>query len=180
MSDLLQRIKLGTAATKLTMWPGTDRPILMKILSQQDLQEAEFATERLFASEKITVNLVTSDEYESERATQTLYRCLRDPEKSAEAICPTLADFRRILTRTEKQVLIDEYLTFEKDNSPRPGNMTDDEFDKVLTEVKKNPAQTMLDSYSTATQKKLITCLVADLSSALSDSFSTSKRSTKQ
>jgi hypothetical protein len=179
MSDLLQRIKMGAEATKLMPWPGTDRQILMRILSQADLQEAEFATERLFTSEKISVNLVTSDEYEAERATQTLYRVLRDPEKRTDPICPTITEFRRLLTRREKQVLIDEYLTFEKDVSPRPENLSDDEFDRILAELKKTPDMITSASYSTATLKKLITCLGKELSTLLLVNSSTSKRSTK-
>ena len=59
MSDLLSRIKAGSDNVKLTEWPGKADKVLMRILSQQDHQDASFATERHFKSEKIEISMVS-------------------------------------------------------------------------------------------------------------------------
>ena len=166
MSDLLQKIKLGTDNIKIVEWPGTKTKVALKILSQREHQEATFATERHFKSEKIEVNLVTSEEYESERATQLLYKALRDPEKTEEPICSSITEFRSSMTREEKRVLTDEYLGFESECSPAADNLSGDEFDRVLSALKKNATETLGSITSMSMLKKLLHTLVNQLSSS--------------
>lgn len=170
MSDLLQRLKQGSAATKMVMWPGTKQGVLMHVLSQQEHQDATFATERLFKSDKIDVNLVTANEYESEQVTQMLYRALRDPEKPQEPIASSITDFRRALTKDEKKYISDEYLAFESEISPSPDNLSNDEFDKLLSDLKKNASQTVGSISSTATLKKLLLTMASQPPSVPLDS----------
>jgi hypothetical protein len=170
-SSLLSRIKLGTANTRLVKWPGTDQLVTLRILSLQERQEAAFATERHFKTSGVDVNLATASTYEEEQATQTLYRALRDPAVNAP-VAKTISEFRAAVTREEKGALIDEYLAFERDCAPSPENLTADEFDKFLTEVKKNAAEMLSASYSTSMLKKLCTSLVSQLAIALSHSSS--------
>lgn len=161
MSDLLAKLKLGTSNQKLIDFPGTTQKVVLRILSQADLQLATFSTERLFKSEKIDVNLVTGNEWDNEKATQILYMALRDPENQDEPIAKSITEFRKALTKDTKDELISEYLTFEKDVSPSPEGLSSDEFDRTVAEVKKKPETIQLKSFSTATLKKLILILAA-------------------
>jgi hypothetical protein len=163
MSDLLSKIKLGSDNIKLVDWPGSKTKVALKILSQKEHQEATFMTERHFKSEKIEVNLVTAEEYESERATQLLYRSLRDPENMQEPVCPTITEFRDRLTREEKKALTDEYLGFESECSPAADNLSSDEFDAVLSALKKNATQTIGNITSTSMLKKLLLIMAKQL-----------------
>jgi hypothetical protein len=165
MSDLLQRLKLGSDNVKLIDWPGTDKKVALKILSQQDTQLAAFDTERIFKSNKIEISMVTAEEYESEKSTQILYRALRDPEKLSEAIAGTITEFRSLLSREEKKLLIDQYLAFESECSPSPDNLSNEEFDRLVESVKKKVEQTLGSVSNIGTLKRLITTLVSQLSS---------------
>jgi hypothetical protein len=178
MSDLLQKIKLGTNNVKLIKWPSSDQEVLIRVLSQQEMQEAVFATERLFKKENIEVNLITSDEYDNEKATQVLYRAIKDPTDN-KSICANITEFRASLTKEEKLYLIQEYLTFEKDCSPRPDNMSSEEFDKFLAEVKKNPSLINSSSLSCATLRSCITTLASQLETSLRLNASSSLPSKK-
>jgi hypothetical protein len=161
MSDLLQKLKLGTDHVKLLDFPGTQTKVALRVLSQQDLQLAAFATERLFKSEKIELNMASANEYDQEKATQILFLALRDPEHLDQPVATSITEFRKLLTKDEKEFLIDEYLTFEKDVSPSPETLSGDEFDRVVSDLKKKPDSITSSNFSTAMLKKLITTLAS-------------------
>jgi hypothetical protein len=180
MSDILQKLKAGTDNIKIIKWPGTSTDVALRILSQRDQQDALFATERLFKSEKIDVHMVTAEEYENEKTTQILFRALRDPQKIDDSIVANVTEFKTLLSREEKRVLIEEYLLFESECSPSPENLSADEFDKIFTALKKNAPETIGSITSSSTLKRLITTLVKQLEISQSDSGSRTTRSTKQ
>jgi len=179
MSDLLLRLKLGSSATKLVTWPGSAEHVLLKILSQQQRQEATFATEQLFKTAKVELNMVTANEYESEQATQMLYRSLRDPAAPDEPICASVTEFRKALSADEKRILLDEYVAFEKDISPSPDNLSDEEFDRILSDLKKNPSQTLGNISSISTAKRLL-AIMASQPVTLPKASGSSSRASKQ
>jgi len=180
MSDLLNQLKLGTDNVKLIKWPGSSKEVALRIISQRDHQDSVFSTERLFKSEKIDVNMVTAEEYDSEKATQLLYRALRDPQKLDEPISTSIGEFRRLISREEKRMLIDEYMGFESECSPSPENLSAEEFDKVFTALKKNSAETIGSITSMSTLKKLLRTTADQLVSSQMASGSSSSRSKKQ
>jgi len=161
MSDLLQKLKLGTDNVKLIDIPGSTQKVALRILSQKDLQQATFNTERLFKAEKIDINMVSANEYDSEKATQILFMSLRDPENLDEPIAKNITEFRSALSKSVKEYIIDEYVTFEKDCNPTPDILSNDEFDKLVSDLKKKPLQINGYSGSTATLKKLIITLAS-------------------
>ena len=177
MSDLslLSRIKLGAANTKLVKWPGTDELVTLRVLSIQERQEAAFATERHFKTSGIDVSLATAGDYDEEKSVQLLYRALKAPKDNVP-VAKTIGEFRAALSREEKGALIDEYLTFERDCAPSPDNLTEDEFDKLLTEVKKNAQEMLSASYSTGMLKRLCTSLVNQLATVQSHNSSGSEK----
>jgi phage FluMu protein gp41 len=180
MSDLLNQLKLGTDNVKIIKFPGSSKDVALRIISQRDYQDAAFATERLFKSEKIEVSMVTAEEYEVEKAIQLLYRALRDPQNLDEPISPSITEFRKLLTREELRLLKDEYLGFESECSPSPENLSAEEFDKVFVALKKNSVETIGSITNMSTLKKLLLTMVDQLSNLPTDSGSSSSRSTKQ
>jgi len=161
VSSLIEKLKLGTDNTKLINWPGSEQKVLLRILSQKDIQDASFAAERLFKAEKIETNMMTATTYEEEQATQLLFKSLRDPERQDEPIATNITEFRKALTKEEKTQLVGEYMTFERDCSPNPDNMSDEEFDKVLQDVKKNPASIDSLNCSSSLLRRFITILAS-------------------
>ena len=155
MSSLLQKLKLGTANVKIICWPGSEQKIALKILSQQDHQEAAFACDRHFTQQKIAISMVTADEYDVEKSMQVLYRALRNPESLDEPIATTMTEFRAAITREEKNKLIEEYLAFETDVSPQGDRMSGDEFDALVASLKKNPQQSVGSISSLSTLRRL-------------------------
>jgi hypothetical protein len=154
--DLISKYKLGTSNTKLIAWPNSTDMVGLRILSQSQLQEATFATEKWFKENKIDINMSTADEFDSEKATQVLYRALVDPVDFKTPVCNKIDIFRQSLTRDERSCLIDEYLTFEKDCSPRPENMKDEEFEAWIDSVKKTPEELLGNVISSRTLKACI------------------------
>lgn len=158
---LLEKIKLGTKNTRLVFWPGTQDHVLIRILSINELQECVFNTEHLFKAQKIETNLMTSTEWDDERATQILFKSLRDPSNQEKPVCSDMAQFRLLLTRDERNALLLEYLAFEKEVSPLSENLSSDEFDRTLQSIKKNPELIMSGNYSIFMLKKLLHFLVS-------------------
>ena len=156
MSDLLQKLKLGTSNVKLINWPGTETQIALRILSQAQLQEASFDTERVFKNAKIETNLMTAQIYQEEETNQILYRALRDPANLEEPIAPTIAEFKKALTVNEKKILIEEYSGFDSECNPSPGNLSSEEFDRLTQELKKKPEATLQNITSLPIAKKLL------------------------
>jgi hypothetical protein len=156
VSDLLSIFKAGTDNHKIVKWPGTEHPVAIRILSQKDLQDAAFTTERMFKSEKIEVGLLTAEEYEVEKSIQILFRCLRDPKNLEEPVAPNIAEFRKALTREERRLLTDEYLAFESECSPQPDGLSKDDFDRTIEQLKKTPDAILSNITSIAMLKKLL------------------------
>jgi hypothetical protein len=183
-NDLLKTIKAGTDNVKLLDWPGTDKKIALRILSINELQSASFATERFFSGEKISTNMAQGsvamvDEYESERVTQVLYKALRDPEHLDQPVAANITEFRSLLTSAERELLGKEYMAFERETSPSPENLTNEELEQVYQDIKKNAQQTIMNVSSISTARKLLTCLVKQLTNLQKDSGSTSSPSQK-
>lgn len=159
--SLLDTLKLGTDNHKLIKWPGTSQDVVVRILSEHDRMEATIATERLLKGEKLESSLTTADQYDTERCIQILYRALRDPSNLETPVANNITEFRKGITREDMKMLISEYTTYEQDCSPSPDNLTEEEFDHLLLEVKKNPGTLSGSSLSSSTLKRLITTLAS-------------------
>jgi hypothetical protein len=170
MSDLLSRLKLGSDNIKLVDFPNiNNQKIALRILSQKEIQEASFATERHFKSEKIELNMVTASDYDTEKSVQMLFRALRDPEKLQESISATITEFRSLLTRQEISALADEYLAFESECSPSLDTLSGDEFDKLVSDLKKKPEQTIGNITSLQMLRRLLLTMVKQPVKSLTD-----------
>lgn len=162
MDNLLQRLKAGTSNYKLIDWPGSSEKIAIRILSQGQLQEAAFETERIFKTAKIDINMMTADEYTAEKSTQILFRALRNPTALDQPI-GSIIDFKQTLTLSEKEFLIEAYNAFEAECSPNPENLPAEKFEEILQAVKKNPSMINTSNYNTGLLKRLIMSLANPL-----------------
>lgn len=161
MESFLEKIKLGTSNSKAIKWPGTDTDVCLRILSEQDRMEALFAAERLFKSEKIESNLMTAEQYDNEKIIQILYRALRCMDNQEQPLASSITLFRKAITREDTKVLISEYINYEQECSPSPGNLGPEAFDKLLLDIKKNPATISTNILSLQTAKRLLLTLVS-------------------
>jgi hypothetical protein len=136
MSDLLQRLKAGTANVKRIKWPGSEAEVAIRVANSNDELAASTATDKYFKAEGIDVNAQNLEVYLSERNTQLLYRCIADPE-TGEAL-GTITEFRGLLTQGVRDVLVDEFAAWQKECSPNPDNTPPEEYDRLVAMVKKN------------------------------------------
>lgn len=172
--SLLEKIKAGTGNKKTIKFPGTDQDVALKVLSTSEIQEADFATERLFKKESIDTSMSTVDAYEDEKTTQLLFRALRDPEDESKNLAKDIDEFRKQITRDEKDILVEAYVAFEKECSPSPDNMTEEEMETLMDELKKRPEEIAGGVLNISIARRLIISLVNQLqtSQKLSGSIS--------
>jgi len=141
--SLIEKLKAGKKNVKVIRWPGTDDEIGITILAEAETQEALFAAERLFKEAGIEVTATTINAYNSEVNTQTLFRALVDssrkkPDGTHERYFKGIDEFRSLLHREAKEILIEEYNAFEDECNPSPAKLSDEELEKILEDVKKN------------------------------------------
>lgn len=153
MSDLLARLKAGRAAIRRVKLGDVE--LGLRILTEQDYLEAGIATAAAMRQAHLEVNLGTADTWEQEKASQLLARALVDPD-TGRPVAPGAKGLREAVTREQREFLIGEYIAHEREFSPTSGVLSDDEFGRLLEEVKKTPATTSLDDSSFATLKRLV------------------------
>ena len=160
--NLIEKLKAGKRNIKVIKWPGTDEEIGLTVLTESDIQDSIIDAERLIKAKGIEISATTIGLQASEQNTQILYRALVNPEKKkADGACEryfrTADEFRAIVTREVKDLLIEEYNAWEAERSPSPLKLTDDEFQKIFDEVKKTP--TYGNDLNLITLRGLITSL---------------------
>lgn len=171
--SLLAKLKSGKKNIRTIQFPGTDKNAALQALSNQDFQDAVFAAELKFRSADIAVTPSTLDAYEDERTTQVLFRALKDPDDPLKSFAGSVDELRKLLTKEEKEILVDEYNSFEKECSPRFAQLSNEEFEKIWNEVKKSP-QMLLSSLSSGTLRGLISYLACRQTNSRTDNGSTS------
>jgi hypothetical protein len=143
MSSLIEKLKAGKRNIKRLEYPGTDQGIGITVLSEAETQEAVFASERLFKEHLIEVSATTADAYVSELNTQILFRALVNPavqkkDGSCERYFSDVDEFRGMLMKDAKGILIDEYNAFQDECSPSPLKMSENEIEALVEKIKKN------------------------------------------
>jgi hypothetical protein len=138
--SLLEKLKGGTRNTKLIVFPGTEAEAMLRILSNQEVQDSVFAAETLFDKADVAIRASTLDAYEDERTTQMLFRALRDPSDPKQPFAATVGELRSLLTKAEKDSLVRLYEECEREYSPDFTRMSDAEFEELWEQVKKNPS----------------------------------------
>lgn len=141
--NLIEVLKAGKKHIKTLKFPGTEFEVGLCVLTDGEVQDAVFSTEQRFKEKGIEITATTLATYNRELNTQMLFRALVDPLKQRpdgtyEPIFKKV-DELRLATADQKNELIEEYNAFEAQCSPSPVKMTDDEFDALFEDIKKNP-----------------------------------------
>lgn len=159
MISLLEKLKAGKRNVRVIKFPGADQDVAIQALSNADLQDSLFATENYFRDKDIEVGSTTIEAYEDENSTQILFRALRDPEEPSRPFASTVDQLRNLISRDEKDILIEQYNDFEKEVSPKERDLSEDEMDALFEELKKTPETG--NDLSSAMLKRLIVYLAS-------------------
>ena len=156
--DILAKLKAGRSVTKSI--PLGDVLVAMRILTEQDHQEAGWAANAMLDKHDAELNPANADIFESEKFTQLIQRFLIDPD-TRKPVFPSADEVRQTLTRDERNALADAYFEFEKEHSPSERTMSEGEFEALLEEVKKKPEMPALSDLSGATLRRLVLSLAS-------------------
>lgn len=157
---ILEKIKAGSNHYRETVWPGSDDPILLRVLNMQDYNNIFIETDKLFQG--VVINLVNADDYNSERENFMLFYSLTDIE-TKNPIFKNITELRKVLTPEVREILAEELDALHVQVSPDPYTVSDSEFDKLLHDLKKNSALTVGSVSNIHTLRKLV-CYLVDAS----------------
>ena len=107
------------------------------------------------------------DDFKEEKIVQALYLCVKDSNN--KTFC-TISEFKKLITPELLVWLEDQHAILEEKYSPNIDNMSNDEFDKLITEVKKKPESTLSTISSIYTLRRVALCLVNPAPSLQMDS----------
>jgi len=161
MNNMLAKLKAGIKNRKTIKFPGTDQDVVLRVLSEAELQDAALAADQHFKAKKVDIGFSTADELEAEQTLQVIYRSIKDA--SGNPIVDSVDEFRNLITSEEKSILTENYQSLEQECSPR--EMSAKKFDDLLENVKKNPEMTVGSVSNITTARRLIICLVSQLQS---------------
>jgi hypothetical protein len=151
--SLLDRIKAGTAVRGDAEWPGIeDGSVKMRLCTENDNLQATIATDKIFSDIKIGIENV--DSYNAERETQLLCKSIEDPETKKQ-LYKNITDFRSVLTVDAKNYFADKLDELHEKYSPSPSTISDEEFDKLVLDVKKNTDEAISELSDINTLKRL-------------------------
>ncbi len=159
----LDELKQNSEACKVVKFPGTDIDVKLRLLSNGEMQAAVFATEKLFKVNDLVCNMGTVDAYEDDKTTQILYRALSTCDTEAKPLAATVDAFRNSISKDVKDMLAEEYSALESDHKPRIDELSEDEVNSLIEEVKKNP-DSIMNVLSLPLLRKLTTTLASRLS----------------
>ena len=152
---LIEKLKAGTYNVKIISWPGTKEKIGIAILTEAEVQAAQFDTEALFKARDIAFSASTLEAYQSELNTQVLSRALVDPQ-TKKPLFKTAEELRGLIAHPDvKANLTQEYTDWQTECSPSPIELPDDKYADLYAEVKKNPSIT--SALNSITLRGLIT-----------------------
>ena len=169
--SVIEKLKAGSRHIKTIKYPGTEKDIALKALSNAELQEAVFAAERHFQKENISTAGSSQDAYADERTTQILFRALRDPEDTKKPVASSADELRKALKPAEKDWLVAEYNAFQEECAPQLKEMTDEQFEEIWASLKKSP-ETVSSCLSSGALKRLLLYLASRPESSPTDNGS--------
>ena len=171
MSSLIEKIKAGADHVGTIQWPGTDEPVGLRLLTEFDYSEAGIAADRHFKD--IAIGAQNVNNYNAEIETQWLFRAVVNPD-TKERLFNNIVQFKKMLTPEIKDILAEKLSEMQEKYNPNPDNMTEDEFDKFLDNVKKNPRETVGNIQSISLARRVIISLASPPTNSQTDSSSTS------
>lgn len=158
MSSFLERIRAGVKNTTTVIFPGSDQEVTMRIASRDEIMEANFATEAIFARRKIGVQAHNLLSFEAESTLQVLFRVLTDSE--GKPLAPTVDRFRALVSDKDIDELANMYKAFESEVSPSVESMDTEQIKEFIADLKKKPEKMIGCVSSLPFARKLISSLV--------------------
>lgn len=149
LSDMLR----GPRAVKIIDWPG--RPevqVGLRLLSGTETLDASQEALAAFKARELSPDDLP-EEWSEQITYCRLARALVDPQ-SKQRIFLDVADLQSALNAVTTEALAAEYLDYEASCNPHPEEMTEQQLDALLEELRKNEASwnalpvTMLRSFS--------------------------------
>jgi hypothetical protein len=174
--NFLQMLRQGVANVKIVKWPGTELDVALRVLSDQDHLEANIAADTVYKTAGISVSMQNVQDYEAEKNVQLLFRAIVDPE-TRKPFCKSISEFRKLLSMGIRDALMEQVSEFQRECSPDPVNMPAEEFDNLLSAVKKNAERTLSNVSNIILLKKLISILVSHPETSQAANGSTSSLS---
>jgi hypothetical protein len=147
--NILEKLKAGVKNSKTSDFHGG-------ILKIRLLSEAEMQQARMEAQAFVKKNSLDEESEMIEKAMRQLFMALSDEEDNK--CTETIDSFRKLITRGEREYLIEEYLFLEQECMPSVPGMDNAEFQDILEEVKKSP-DSVLNAGNIYTLKRLISYL---------------------
>ena len=116
----------------------------------------------MFSGTKIGVENLS--DYQAEKETQLLFRTMLDPD-TGKKLFKSIAEFRSMLTPELKDYFQTAVDALHDEFSPDPASISEEDFDRLVVSVKKNPEEelTMLSDINLL--KRLVLFLVSQQSS---------------
>lgn len=128
----------GARKTKEIKWPGGDLPMLMRILTVAEKEEAAISAFKRLDGQGIPPERL-GDLHMSVRAYETMFRALLDPQNSTERMFPSIDSLREFATVEDLEALSDEYAAFTAECDPSFADMPEAELSELIEELKKKP-----------------------------------------
>lgn len=138
--SLIEKLKAGKRNTRTITWPGRTEKIMFQILTEQEVEEAQFEVERRFKSQGIEFSASTVDAYQAAQNTAFLARAIVDPETSKRMFKSTDELAQLPGFAAAKQIFIEEFNALDKECNPSLKTISEEEYEKLFTEVKKTPS----------------------------------------
>lgn len=162
-------------AVHWTTWPGTDAPIGICLLSNDEVELAEIEAYKHLEERGLPPAAHTyGKEYEYARQIAILVRCLIDPETNGPAFAsfPQLSPY---LSREEADALGREWTDHQEAMAPLENRgLTDADVLEVWSDVKKGRTWTQLELLAPSTLRRLLRLLGDPPETPTSPSSSTS------
>jgi phage FluMu protein gp41 len=139
-------------------FPDSEATIRIRLLTNQDVLDATLAADKIFREAGDDVSMQNIKVYEAEKDIQHLYRACTDTD--GNPLARDIAEFRRLLTVTDKERLTEWYNELDAECNPSADTMPDEDFDALVESVKKNPTAVLKVS-SISTLRRLALFLVS-------------------
>ncbi|MBV5339186.1 MAG: hypothetical protein J0665_06450 [Deltaproteobacteria bacterium] len=146
---ILEKLKAGTKNTRDINFHGI--PLKLRLLSEAEILQCRLDTVAYAKKKELD-----EESQAAENARRQLFTVLSDTE--GNRVADNIDSFRDLLTRGEREYLIEEYLFLENECLPSVPGMERAEFDDILELVKKSP-ESILSVSNTATLRRLINYL---------------------
>ena len=151
----ITKLMRGSDSRRSIDWPGSDKKICIRVLSEHDYIEAEEYCDSIYAKDR-PVNLGNVDERNALRDTYCMYLAIVD-DKGIK-IFPDFTTFTDYCTPEVRAVLIAAQNEWQAECAPAIDRMTDDQMDDLLNSIKKN-----IETVRSITDSRLLRRLIISM-----------------